>query len=403
MCKPLVAIALASLPTFALAQDAPVRPDLMTFAQGVLPVSITSSPADTRSLSGHAIGLIDGNPRKLSMTPKPGGDDLTLTIVYALPAPTTFDRFAVPEIRETPSPSQTFFKTVEVAGSVESPDGPFVPLAQGALSEHGGRGEVTELTVVDAPPEVSWVRLTLSGGLELLREQTFFEFTEVIANGTQQPVENAEGFSGVWSGRGVNIELAQDGVTVTGCYDKKDKLTGTVDGRVLRALGADDAGVQTQFILIAAEDGSLKGLRSTNGAPFRDYNGAPSDKTPVCLTPEPPKLGCGAVVHGIGFDFDSDVLRPDSAPILQAMFEGLSAEGDARVSIVGHSSSEGAEDYNRDLSERRAASVVAALVKLGFDAGRISAAGMGEDDPIASNDDEAGRSLNRRVEVVCAG
>ena len=403
MFRPLFALALLSAPAAALAQGDSAHPDLMTFAQGVLPVSITSGPADTRSTSGHAIGLIDGDPVKMSLTPKPGGDDLTLTIIYALPAATIFDRFAVPNVLETPSPSQTFFRKVEVAGAADSPDGPFLALADGELSEHDERGQVSELTMVDPQPEVSWVRLTLSGGLDLQRDQTFFEFSELIGNGAQQPVDNADGFSGVWTGRGVNIELAQDGVTVTGCYDKKDTLTGTVDGRVLRALGADDAGVQSQFILIADADGTLKGLRSSNGAPFRDYNGEPSEKAPVCLTPEPPKLGCGAVVHGIGFDFDSDVLRPDSAPILQAMYDGLSGEGDARISIVGHSSSEGAENYNRDLSQRRAASVVAALVDLGLDPQRLSSAGKGEDEPIASNDDEAGRSLNRRVEVVCAG
>ena len=84
------------------------------------------------------------------------------------------------------------------------------------------------------------------------------------------------------------------------------------------------------------------------------------------------------------------------------LHQGL-AQANAAIQIVGHSSSEGAADYNRNLSQRRAQSVVAALVALGLDAGQISAVGKGEDDPIASNDDEAGRSLNRRVEVICAG
>lgn len=85
------------------------------------------------------------------------------------------------------------------------------------------------------------------------------------------------------------------------------------------------------------------------------------------------------------------------------MFESLSAETSANITIIGHSSSEGADDYNRDLSQRRAASVVAALASRGLEAGRMSADGRGEDEPIASNDDEAGRSLNRRVEVMCSG
>ncbi|MEO0372712.1 MAG: OmpA family protein, partial [Pseudomonadota bacterium] len=206
----------------------------------------------------------------------------------------------------------------------------------------------------------------------------------------------------VWRGRGVKLELEQEGATVTGCYDGNAKLSGTVHGNVLRALGQNDAGISSQFILVADADGSLRGLRSTNGAPFKPYDGAASDAVAACLEPEPPKLGCGSVLHGIQFDFDSDVIRPSSKVLLGDLYNGLSEAGAASVQIVGHSSSEGADDYNRDLSERRAVSVVAALVALGMDGSVMSAVGRGEDEPIASNDDEAGRSLNRRVEVRCS-
>lgn len=337
----------ALLTTVPYAQDAPEPIDLMTFAQGVLPVAITTS-ADFRTAMEHAISAIDGNPGKYVMTPRFGGPSDTLEITYALPAPTQFTRFAVPGIAETPSPSQTFFKSVEVLGSTESAEGPFVTLAAGTLEEHAERGLVTDLTMTADQPDVQWVRLRLSDGLDVQVENTFFEFSELIGNGTQAPAALSEQFSGVWDGRGVDIELAQDGASVTGCYDTRSPLSGTVDGNVLRALGADEAGIPSQFILIAAENGALRGLRSTNGAPFRPYDGEASAASPVCLPAEEPMLGCGSVVHGIGFDFDSDLLRPDAAPILTAMFEGLQAEGDVSVEIIGHSSSEGADDYNRD-------------------------------------------------------
>lgn len=385
----------------ANAQEAPPRIDLMTFAQGVLPVAISAS-ADFRTAMEHAISAIDGNSGKYVMTPRFGGPNDTLEIVYALPAPTQFDSFAVPSVLETPSPSQTFFQSVEVLGSADSAEGPFQPLASGTLTEHEERGLVTALTLAADQPEVRWVKLRLSDGLDVQVDNTFFEFSELIGHGTQSAVPMSTLYSGVWDGRGVDIELEQEGATVAGCYDGMHPLTGTVDGTVLRALGADEAGIASQFILIASEDGSLRGLRSSNGAPFRTYDGEQSATAPTCLTPETPTLGCGSVVHGIGFDFDSDVLRADAQPIITAMYEGLSAEN-AAITIVGHSSSEGAEDYNRDLSQRRAASVVEALVALGLDASQMSASGMGEDQPIASNEDEAGRSLNRRVEISCAG
>jgi len=387
----------------ALAQDAEPVPDLMSFAHGVLPISIESGDAPLRVEMTAAIATIDGNNSGFIVTPKPGTTSDVVEITYALPALTRFDRFAIPNVLETPSPSQTFFKNVEVSGSAFSPNGQFVPLATGELSTHSGRGDITELTLVADQPEVLWVKVRLWGGIDVQRDKTFFEFSELIGNGAQRETALAETFNGIWAGRGVKIEMAQEGATVTGCYDGKSELTGTVEGNVLRALGHDPAGVPAQFILITTKEGALRGLRSSNGAPFKPYDGEISTNAPVCLSPEPPTLGCGAILHGIGFDYDSDVIRPGSQTLIESLFEGLSNDGGSGILIVGHSSSEGQADYNRDLSQRRAQSVVRALIALGLDPSQISATGRGEDEPIASNNDAAGRSLNRRVEVHCAG
>ncbi len=398
----MVALSVGVFAVHQAAAQQDTRPDLLSFAGGVLPVSITASIEAMKPKPEAAISAIDGNPVGFIVTKKPGAEGVAIEITYALPAPTRFDRFAVPGIFETPSPSQTFFRHVEISGASASVDGPYAALAAGELATHAEKGMETELSLTPDQPEVSWVRVRLWGGINVERDQTFFEFSEIIGNGTQQAPPLATGFTGNWKGRGVKIELAQDAATVTGCYDTDGKLAGTVSGNVLRALGQNEAGIASQFILIAGGDGALHGLRSTNGAPFKPYDGAASDKT-VCKAPEPPSLGCGAVLHGIGFDYDSDVIRPESQTIIASLYDGLSAEGSSGIEIIGHSSSEGAADYNRDLSQRRAQSVVDALVGLGLDAARLSAGGKGEDEPIASNDDEAGRSLNRRVEVRCAG
>ena len=401
LCSTLMFLTAAFGPsTPALAQDA-AAPDLMSFAGGVLPLSITASDEGMKPKLEAMISAIDGNPVGFIVTKKPGAASAAVEMTYALPALTRFDRFAIPGIFETPSPSQTFFRMVEVWGASASPDGPYVPLASGELSTHTDRGLETELTMAPDQPEVRWVRVQLSGGINVERDQTFFEFSEIIGNGTQQSPELSTQFDGNWKGRGVKIELTQEAATVTGCYDADGKLAGTVSGKVLRALGQNEAGIPSQFILIATDDGALRGLRSTNGAPFKPYDGEASDKT-VCAAPEPPGLGCGAILHGIGFDYDSDVIRPESHTVIASLFDGLQSAGGSGIEIIGHSSSEGEADYNRDLSQRRAQSVVEALVALGLDGSRISAAGRGEDEPIASNDDEAGRSLNRRVEVKCA-
>ncbi|MEL6450147.1 MAG: OmpA family protein [Pseudomonadota bacterium] len=390
------------LTTPALAQEAPPKPDLLSFAQGALPVGLGGAAEALRVDMGQAVAVIDGAPGAFVLTRKPATAADQVEITFALPALTRFDRLAVPGIRETPSPSQTFFREVTVLGSDHSVDGPYVLLAEGTLATPDSADAVTELTLAPDAPEVAWVRIVLQGGIDVQTDKSFLEFSELIGEGIQRTPPLSNRFAGVWRGRGVKLELAQDGATVTGCYDGLSKLDGTVQGNVLRALGTDAAGIASQFILIAAPGGAVRGLRSSNGAPFKPYDGDPSDAAPTCLAPEPPHLGCGSVVHGIGFDYDSAVLQPASHTIIADLFAGLSTDSAERIEIIGHSSSEGAEAYNLDLSQRRAQSVVAALVEMGVPPARIAAAGKGEAEPIASNADAAGRAMNRRVEVRCA-
>jgi OOP family OmpA-OmpF porin len=70
------------------------------------------------------------------------------------------------------------------------------------------------------------------------------------------------------------------------------------------------------------------------------------------------------------------------------------------VAIEGHTDSIGTVEYNQRLSEDRAHSVAAQLVREGISRGRMSTRGFGEAKPIASNKTEAGRTRNRRVEVI---
>lgn len=392
----------SSLPMAGYAQSQ-TSADLMSFAQGVLPLGVTAGAEDLRVRAEHTIAAIDGNPKRFIAMAKPASEGQSVEILYALPAPTVFTAFSVPNVKETPSPSQTFFKEIAVFGSSVGPDGPFMPLAAAEIPPEAGEGDVTPLEMQADQPKVGWVMLRLKGGVDVQRDQTFMEFSELIGHGMQDEPDLSSQFTGVWRGRGVKLELAQEGATVNGCYDGNSMLSGTVQGNVLRALGENPSGIPSQFILIAAADGSLRGLRSSNGAPFKPYDGEATGTAGTCLTPEAPTLGCGSVLHGIQFDFDSDVIRPSSEVLLADLYNGLSQAGAGSVEIIGHSSSEGADDYNRALSERRAASVVAALVARGMDGAIMSAVGRGEDEPIASNEDEAGRSLNRRVEVKCAG
>ena len=152
------------------------------------------------------------------------------------------------------------------------------------------------------------------------------------------------------------------------------------------------------------DQGGITVMRSSNGAPFHVYRGARAkgDGGTRCARPKQPTLGCGSVIHAIRFDYDSAQIRPESAPVLDALAEGIGGAGATRISILGQTSSEGSDAYNQDLSERRAASVADAMVARGIARDRLTSMGRGESAPIANNDTEAGRSLNRRVEVLCS-
>lgn len=103
---------------------------------------------------------------------------------------------------------------------------------------------------------------------------------------------------------------------------------------------------------------------------------------------------------GILFDFDSAELTPVSRQNIQDMAGTLVKYDDTKILIEGHTDNKGTEEYNQELSEERAASVSDLLKSRGVAGSRISEVGYGEEVPVADNSTEAGRSLNRRVEVA---
>jgi outer membrane protein OmpA-like peptidoglycan-associated protein len=103
---------------------------------------------------------------------------------------------------------------------------------------------------------------------------------------------------------------------------------------------------------------------------------------------------------GLLFDFDSAALRDTARANLREFATRMQDFEDTRVLVVGHTDAQGAADYNRDLSERRADAAAAVLMEQGVAADRIVSVGRGETEPVATNETEAGRQQNRRVEVA---
>jgi OmpA-OmpF porin, OOP family len=107
------------------------------------------------------------------------------------------------------------------------------------------------------------------------------------------------------------------------------------------------------------------------------------------------------VSHGILFDTGSDIIKSESASVIQAIARGLETNPNLKLRIEGHTDSVGNAAANLDLSKRRADSVKNVLVnQFKIDAGRLTTAGLGATKPIDSNDTPQGRSQNRRVEFV---
>lgn len=102
---------------------------------------------------------------------------------------------------------------------------------------------------------------------------------------------------------------------------------------------------------------------------------------------------------GITFDFDSYSIRPEFRATLDEVAQTLGAYPQTYVDVLGHTDSTGTDAYNQRLSEQRAKAVADYLSYRGVNPARIATRGYGETMPIASNDTEAGRAQNRRVEI----
>lgn len=116
------------------------------------------------------------------------------------------------------------------------------------------------------------------------------------------------------------------------------------------------------------------------------------------------KAGLNASGHvevpGIFFDTGKATLKPESDAAVAEVVKLLQAEPSLKVHVVGHTDNVAAFDLNMKLSQARADAVVQALVSKGVAAARLAGRGVGPLCPVASNDAEAGRAKNRRVELV---
>jgi outer membrane protein OmpA-like peptidoglycan-associated protein len=115
------------------------------------------------------------------------------------------------------------------------------------------------------------------------------------------------------------------------------------------------------------------------------------------------RVGEGIAVtfaSGILFPFNSADVLPAGRENLRQLAQSLQRYPGTEVLIVGHTDNVGSDAYNMELSQRRADSARSFLMQMGVPGQRIRTSGRGESEPVASNESEAGRQQNRRVEIA---
>lgn len=158
-----------------------------------------------------------------------------------------------------------------------------------------------------------------------------------------------------------------------------------------------------QGALIGTAAGAV--LCGVLGHVFLDPTPAPVAPPPPMMptpTPEPeptPEVKRRIVLRGVNFAFDSSDIRPDSRPVLDEAVQQLGTNPNVSLVVIGNTDALGTEEYNMALSIRRAEAVFRYLVNRGIAPERISVEGMGELNPVATNETEEGRAQNRRVEL----
>jgi OOP family OmpA-OmpF porin len=152
--------------------------------------------------------------------------------------------------------------------------------------------------------------------------------------------------------------------------------------------------VVTQNVPAEIVDSDRDGVPDQNDACPGTLEGLATDNRGCAAT----SRQAGVRLEGVTFEFNSARLTPDASETLRRVADALRGEPNLRAEIAGHTDSSGAEDYNQQLSQERANSVLQFLVAQGIDRARLQARGYGEGQPVADNTTEAGRDRNRRVE-----
>ena len=165
-------------------------------------------------------------------------------------------------------------------------------------------------------------------------------------------------------------------------------LGGLIGGKTGRIVGAGIGGVAGAAVGYTM-DKQIKELKEKTEGTGVDVTTTDDGKAILVNLPD-----------GVTFDVASYTLKPEFRATLNQVAQSMNEYPNSLIDVYGHTDSTGSDAYNQTLSENRARTVANYLISQGVSAARIRSQGFGETLPVASNDTEAGRMKNRRVEIT---
>ena len=202
--------------------------------------------------------------------------------------------------------------------------------------------------------------------------------------------------------RQATVILVLIGALASGCKSmnrtQKGAVIGAAGGGAIGAVIGRASGNTAMGAIIGAAIGGAAGAIIG-----RDMDKQAEEMKKVLGDAEVRREGEGIVINfkeKVLFGFDQSVLTSGAQANLDKLTNILQKYPDTNIEIIGHTDNTGTDAYNNDLSQRRSNSVSSYLKANGISNSRLSTKGMGESDPVASNDTDQERALNRRVEFV---
>jgi len=293
------------------------------------------------------------------------------------------------------------------------------------LSGEAEKGKRKVFTL-EKPTEVHWLKLAIlsnwgnTSHTQLMELEGYGQVLDALPQ--EKPIQ------GIYSSNYGLMRLEQSGTYVVGCYEADNGLlSGRTNGRLLKFRWWEDGpNGGTAFMVLSTDGDHLNGLWYERGLMKGSWYGSrvtdrqgPNCKVPVLdalvksiygtdlsvpteeigREESLEKEGAPAVLPEIYFASDSAEITPESEKRLEKCWAAIQTHPYEKIVIKGHTDSTHTQEYNLELSLRRAQAVAEWLIEQGMDGNQLESKPYGESRPVADNSTVEGKALNRRVEI----